>query len=245
MSVKMVESEALARANICSFLAEVFRSRPTEGSIRTLSTMAAELGIDCPDGVPLSELDREYMDLFVIPNPRYVAPYESVFRDEWPLPEVLRRGSNPSETGQKIKGLLMGESTLQVRDTYLRAGILPDRDLPDHISNELLFVAHLSGKEAEAVNGDGEALAAARKEFLRDHLFAWMGLLRERVRARDRLGLYRAAIEVAEVVLREGDLEAVLEERREAVHPTLPVVSTTSPFSGCPFHRADQKGTVC
>ena len=245
MSAKMADSEALARANICSFLAEVFRSRPTAESVRTLSIMAAELGVDCPLGIPLSDLDREYGDLFVIPTPRYVAPYESVFRDEWPLPEVLRRGSNPAEMGQKIKGLLMGESTLQVRNTYIRAGIFPERDLPDHISNELLFVAYLLGKEAEAVNGDGEALLTARQEFLRDHLFAWIGMLRERLRTRDRLGFYTAAIEIAEVVLREGDIEVVLQSGAETAQSVLPPASTTPRPSGCPFHRADQEGSVC
>jgi TorA maturation chaperone TorD len=245
MLAKMADSEARARAKICSFLAEVFRTRPTEETVGTIRAMAAELGVDCPGDVSLSELDDEFRVLFVIPNPRYVAPYESVFRDEWPLPAVLRRGSNPSETGQKIKGLLMGESTLQVRNAYIRVGVCPDRDLPDHISNELSFVAYLSGKEAEAVNGEGEALVEARKEFLCDHLFAWIGMLRERLRARDRFGVYRAAIEVAEVVLREGDIEAVLQESSEPAHSALPLASATSQFSGCPFHCADQKGTLC
>ena len=46
-------------------------------------------------GLSLDELDREYMELFVIPGPRYVAPYESVFRDRWILPAVLKRGYHP------------------------------------------------------------------------------------------------------------------------------------------------------
>jgi hypothetical protein len=85
-----------------------------------------------------------------------------VFRDHWLLPEVLKRGSNPGETGQTIKGLLMGESTLAVRETYLRAGLLPEQDLPDHIGNELRFLAYLCAIEADAPADEARTLAQTR-----------------------------------------------------------------------------------
>ena len=112
MNSAIATSEAQAKARIFGFLAAVFRSHPTSDTVRALCEMAAELGVACPNGFSLSELDQEYMDLFVVPTSRYVAPYESVFRDHWLLPPVLKRGSNPGETGRTVKGLLMGESTL-------------------------------------------------------------------------------------------------------------------------------------
>jgi TorA maturation chaperone TorD len=165
--------------------------------------MAAELGIACSNDFSLSELDQEYMDLFVVPAARYVAPYESVFRDEWPLPAGLRPGSNPAETGRTVKGLLMGESTLQVRQCYLQAGLLPEEDLPDHIGNELLFLAHICAREAEVPPDEARALAQLGEEFRREHLLKWIGGLRQRVEERERLGYYGVALQAAELILRE------------------------------------------
>ena len=200
-SANETSSEAQAKARIFGFLAGVFRSHPTSDTVRALCEMAAELGVACPNGFSLSELDQEYMDLFVVPTSRYVAPYESVFRDEWPLPAGLRRGSNPAETGGTVKGLLMGESTVEVRNFYLEAGLLPEEDLPDHISNELCFLAHLCAREAEAPPGESLALAELGDRFRREHILKWIGELRQRVVERERLGYYGLALQLAEAVI--------------------------------------------
>lgn len=228
-SATLAARELKAQAEIYRFLARVFGSHPDQESIRTLAGVAAELEIAFPPGLSLDELDREYMELFVIPGPRYVAPYESVFRDRWILPAVLKRGSNPGETGPTIKGLLMGESTLAVRETYLRAGLVPERDLPDHIGNELRFLAHLCATEADAPACEARALAETRERFRREHVVEWIGDLRRKVAERDGLGYYSAAAEVAEAVLREETDP----EKPEKV----PVARPGAPVSRCPFHH--------
>ena len=192
------EAAAVARACIYSFLAGVFCSAPTAESVHAVSQMALTLGIPCPEGLHLSELRREFMDLFVVPNPQYVAPYESAYRDRWALPP----GPGEEGTEQVIGRLLMGESTLQVRQAYLQAGVLPEEDLPDHIANELRFMAHLWAREAEA-DGEAPALADLRQRFREEHLLKWIGQLRDVVTERDRLGYYRVALQVAEVLLQE------------------------------------------
>ena len=227
MNSAIATSEAQAKAKIFGFLAGVFRSHPTDDSVRALREMAAEMGVACPNGFSLSELDQEYMDLFVVPTSRYVAPYESVFRDEWPLPAGLRRGSNPAETGGTVKGLLMGESTLQVRLCYLQAGLLPEEDLPDHISNELCFLAHFYEREAGSPASKAGVIAEIRERFRQEHVAKWIGELRERVGERDRLGYYRAALEVTEAVLQE-------EADAGVVKPSL--ASPTPRPSACPWH---------
>ena len=234
MNSTIATSEAQAKARICGFLAGVFRSHPTDDSVRTLREMAAELGVACPNGFSLSELDQEYMDLFVVPTSRYVAPYESVFRDEWPLPAGLRRGSNPAETGGTVKGLLMGESTLDVRQCYLQAGLLAEEDLPDHISNELFFLAHLYESEADASESEAHVIAELRERFRREHVVTWIGELRERVAERDLLGYYRAALEVAEAVLQK-EADAVV-----VAKPPVAIASPTPRPSGCPWHGHGQ-----
>ena len=230
-SATLAAPELRAQADIYNFLARVFGSHPDEESMRALPEIAAEMGIACPSGFSLSELDREYMDLFVIPGPKYVAPYESVFRDQWLLPEVLKRGSNPGETGQTIKGLLMGESTLAVRETYLRAGLLPEQDLPDHIGNELRFLAHLCATEADAPAGEAHTLAQTRERFRQEHVAKWIGELREKIGERDRLGYYRAAAEVTEALLYEdGDPEQP---------QVVPLSRPMARVNKCPFHHGE------
>jgi len=191
-SVNVVADEA--RATIYGFLAGVFGSHPTPDIVWAVCEMAEALGVACPDYLSMPELDREYMELFVVPNSRYVAPYESVFRDHWLLPATLKPGSNPGEASLKIKGLVMGESTLQVRHCYVQAGVFPGEELPDHIANELRFMAYLWSPEAEA-------LADLRCKFCDEHILKWIGELREKVAENDRLGFYVAAVQVAEAVV--------------------------------------------
>lgn len=194
--------EALARSRLYAFLASLFTEEPDLERAQKLRQMAAELGIPCPNGYSLDELKREYMTLFVVPNPRYVAPYESVFRDRWPLPAPILRGSNPGERGATIKGPVMGESTQQVRACYAQAGVLPEGDLPDHIGNELRVMSYLWAETAKSAGDPGVASAAAlREQFRKNHLMEWIGLLREKIEENDRLGFYSAAIELAERIL--------------------------------------------
>lgn len=195
--------DACARANIYGFLAAVFSSHPSEASVESVREMATALDIAWDDHRSLDELDAEYMALFVVPGRRYVAPYESVFRDRWQVPAALRPGSNPSEASITIKGLLMGESTLAVRDCYRRVGVSPTEALPDHIANELRFIAHLWSCEAETVGDDAVRHAELRVEFCTQHLLKWLRQLRERVLESGHRGCYTIALELAERVLED------------------------------------------
>ena len=188
------------KARLYGFLAGVFGSPPTAESQRALSDMATELDIDCPREFALSELEREFMDLFVVPNPRYVAPYESAYRDSLTLPP-----GSEGEAPRTVKRLLMGESTLAVRQCFLEAGVEPMQDLPDHIANELRLMSHLWSGEALKSNGGNGQVAEIRSKLREDHLLKWLGELRSKVLQHERLGFYSAAILVVELVL-ENDL---------------------------------------
>jgi TorA maturation chaperone TorD len=185
-------ADARARASVYAFLASVFHSLPTEDSVRAVREMAGGLEIEDPGPFVLNDLEREYMDLFVVPNPRYVAPYESVFRDSW---------SNPVEGGAPIRGLLMGDSSLAVRRCYDEAGVAPADELPDHVATELQFMAWLWALQAAPESGDVAAIAELRSRFRADHVARWIADLRGRVAERDRLGFYAAALRVTEAVI--------------------------------------------
>lgn len=182
------------RARTYDLLATVFGSAPTEESASALCTVAQALGLRCPDSLALGDLQREFMDLLVVPNPRYVAPYESAYRD-------CQLISTPDGNTLRRPGLLMGEATLAVRQAFVEAGVLPERDLPDHIANELRLVSHLWHVEAFGDSEQGREAARQRADFVVHHLLCWIGELRGKIAQNSVTGLYCAAMDAAEVLL--------------------------------------------
>jgi TorA maturation chaperone TorD len=205
MSVTCAEPAELrtteGRARLYGFLAGVFCSPPTQESKRAVFDMATVLDIDRPRELAVSDLEREFMDLWVVPNPRYVAPYESVYRDQWPMPPALAGAPEPDRTPRTMTRLLMGESTLAVRQCFREAGVEPVVDLPDHISNELRLMSHLWSGAAQEPGGGNGRLAELRSKLRDDHLLRWVGDLQKKVSEEDRSGLYSAALRVVEVAL--------------------------------------------
>ena len=202
-----MQTSCQSKAMIYSFLAEVFSSHPTPEAAIGVRQMAEALDISCNSDWAVSDLEREYMDLFVVPTSRYAAPYESVYRDHWLLPAMLKPGSDPGETSRVIKGLVMGESTIAVRQIYLEAGVLPGQGLPDHISNELHFLAHLCTCEAENRPPDDGTFLEQRAVFCRDHLLKWIDQFREKIVQNERLGYYLTAVRITEALLASEVLE--------------------------------------
>ncbi len=189
--------EARTRAYFYACLARAFGSPPTEESVQAVREIAAELRIAGVADWSLLDLKHEYMDLFVIPNPRFVPPYEAAF-SEAPEPPPCRR--KPLE----------GESALAVGGFYLETGMPLQQEPPDHIANELAFLAHAWSREAQAPPIEAEGWRQTRKEFRREHLLPWLGRLTQTVSGHDRLGYYRVALQAAETLLRsEEESEAV------------------------------------
>ncbi len=180
-----METTTLARSALYAALAEAF-ALPAEGSFpQTAQRLLDALSVagevcTAPDfraaredlraflrdptlvtNGYVSTMRVVYARLFVGPGRPAAHPYESVYRH----PE----------------GWVMGPWAVQVRRDYEAEGLsLPadSRELPDHVSLELDFMAHLTAGEAAAW-ADGQPAVAAewrRKEFafLRDHLARWL-----------------------------------------------------------------------
>jgi len=188
-------ADAEALAQVFATLARVLSDTPTAQTAGTVAQLASALGVACPHDVPLAALERDHADLFVVPNPRYVAPYESVYRDLSALPPGVEAGTSARS------GLLMGPSTLEVRRSQLEAGLEPQRDLPDHVANEFWFMAHLWHKEAAAADDERAEWASRRERFADAHLREWLGELTACVERNQQCGVYGAALEIALAVL--------------------------------------------
>jgi TorA maturation chaperone TorD len=106
-------------------------------------------------------LKVDFAKLFVGPYKLFAAPYGSVYLDD--------------------ERKLMGDSTLDVKSRYRKAGLDTAnsfKDAPDHIAAELEFMYYLIFKEVEAFSTAASEVAIdfvqKQKSFLEDHLVAWV-----------------------------------------------------------------------
>jgi TorA maturation chaperone TorD len=164
---------ARERSGVYGFLAEVFRAEPTPALLRkirdghfveVLTAAGAHLGEDFaaqPEAELLEDLAVEYTRLFLGPG-KHVRPYAATYLG----------GAGAS---------LCGPTTVWARDFMERSGfaLTPEhRDLPDHVSIELEFMARMAEREARAIEeSDDETAGQCRwiqKEFLDNHLGRWL-----------------------------------------------------------------------
>ncbi len=164
---------ARERSGLYGFLAEVFRAEPSPDLLRkiqderfavVLAAAGAHLGAELarrPEETLLEDLAVEYTRLFLGPG-RHVRPYAATYL------------GGPGAS-------LCGPPAVWARGFMERAGFAlgpGHRDLPDHVSVELEFMARMTAREADAVEtGDAAAAAQCRriqKEFLETHLGRWL-----------------------------------------------------------------------
>ncbi len=164
-------SQDALRANAYKLLSDMFKYPEesfTENSnliVNVFNELGLELGSIArqlverrPQGDMefLDGLQVEYSRLFVGPYQLAAAPYSSVYLDN-----------------QK---LVMGESTQQVIDFYLAAGLDPsdeNKEPPDHISTELEFMYYLL---FNSVVKQDEKLLKLSSDFFTKHLNVWVPL---------------------------------------------------------------------
>jgi len=132
------------------------------------------------------ELEMEYNRLFVGPGAPRVYPYESLYRDSM--------------------GLVMGPCAGGVLQAYRRNGLAINtafKDLPDHVTVELEFMARLCCEEARAESAGRVDLALRLKQeqrsFLDAHLATWLPALCEMVIRETTSTMYRGVAEIAAI----------------------------------------------
>jgi TorA maturation chaperone TorD len=202
---------ATARGDMYKFLSAVFLEPPTEALVAPLLADGFVEGLEEVFGTAVVDdlrqfirefredyegLDQEFQSLFMVPLGRYVTPYEAVYRDEWEVGD------------SRVRGLLMGPSTLAVKQLYREAGaaISEDfKDLPDHVGLELACMEFLCKAEAQA--WDRQDLAEVHRvrgfqtRLLLEHLVEWVPMLCERIREFAAGPLYRGIARLTEAYL--------------------------------------------
>ncbi len=205
-------SWAAARGNMYKFLAAAFLEPPGEGLVGPLRADGFLDGLEEVFGAAavgeLREfvrgfrgdyqgLDQEFQSLFMVPLGRYVTPYEAVYRDDREMGDT------------RVRGLLMGPSTLAVKQLYREAGaaISEDfKDLPDHVGLELACMEFLCAAEARAWDREDldevRRVRAFQRRLVHDHLLQWVPALCGQIREKAAGPFYRGIASVAEAYLR-------------------------------------------
>lgn len=193
---------AEVKGRLYGFLSSLFLLGPSDDQVRRLTEILQILQLPPLSTCSLDDLKREYYYLFVVPNPRYVRPYESVYRDSIRIEFVGSTELGTPSTTKRIKGLLMGESTRDVARYYREAGFYPSTELPDHVGNELFFLGYLVDKSRASFGQEAAKLGRLYDEFRSEHPLRWFGKLKGRVNKEDATGYYRSAISVTDALLR-------------------------------------------
>lgn len=183
---------AAARGDMYRFLSAAFLAPPSERLVAPflsgefLKEIAGTFGPAADADLCLfarqfqgdyERLDQDFQSLFMVPLGRYVTPYEAVYRDEREVGDT------------RIRGLLMGPSTLAVKQLYREAGMTISedyQDLPDHVGLELACMEFLCQAERQAwEREDPTEVRRVRHlegRLLHDHLLQWVPALCQRIR---------------------------------------------------------------
>lgn len=197
---------ARERGDLYSYLSRVFRREITAAQLQELRAPAflsalfkAGVQLDdaflsAPSSQLIQDLAVEYTRLFLGPGP-HIPPYASVH---------LHPGG----------GALMGQPAVDIKHYLEQAGFQYQAeysDLPDHISVELEFMAHVSWQEGRAwelkdIDGARNALEYAR-EFLNCYLSPWISVFCEAVVARSSLAFYKEMAQLTDAFIAADLLE--------------------------------------
>ena len=164
------------------------------------ATFLKEIREEKQDPAFLDEAKDEYTRLFIGPVSLVAPPWESVY-------------------GQK-DAMLFQESTLEVRNTYRKFGLLPEgypHVADDSLALELHFMALLAQRSLDAFytgkNDDLIADLTGSADFLKKHLLVWVPKFLERMKGAKSNVLYPQMCLVLDEFLRKdaGTVQEILQ----------------------------------
>jgi len=225
-------SWAEARGHMYRFLSAAFLEPPSErlvGPFLTgefLKEMEAAFGPAAVEDLyqfarefqgDHESLDQAFQGLFMVPLGRYVTPYEAVYRDERKVGDT------------RVRGLLMGPSTLAVKQLYREAGMAISedyKDLPDHVGLELACMEFLCQVEGQAWEREDltevHRVRHLERRLLHDHLLQWVPALCQRIRENAPGPFYRGIASLTVAYLSQES--KTVDDRTEAWAPLDPMV---------------------
>lgn len=160
-------SAVRAKAEFFVCLARAFQPMRTPQAEAAFAHALADdlLELAAQSGYDIGEAVARFAACAAQTEARLLADYSALFLVP-PVPV-------PLNAGLYLDGGLLGRGTQAMLECYREAGLAPDerfRDLPDHVTMQLDYVAVMFARAAE---GDAAAAACAR-EFLAQFVRAWL-----------------------------------------------------------------------
>ncbi len=201
-SVSISLLNAPERASFYSFLATVISAPPTDDTVWGIRQMAPAFGLSFPFEFSLRDLSREYLQLFVVANPRLVTLDESAFRDC----TSSGCGEACERTGAQAGVVPVdGASAQDLWRRYREERLACNTETGGRLGSELRFMAYLWRRQESASANESQILSRIRARFRERHLLTSIDRLSKKVSENDRLGYYATAFKVVEAVV-EGDV---------------------------------------
>ena len=206
---------ATSRAKFYQFLAAVYARPPEPDFLEFLAGWVASVAGTDDTFLPLSKQIRHSfsrLDSFFKQNSQGPAKElaEALSVDFTRLFRGIKPGYSPLPPYESVyreeAGRVFDELTVNVHQEYLRFGFDLTNGLegepPDHISFELEFMYLLCRQEAEAWEREDEdealKLRHAERNFLAEHLLAWLPRICDEMRKHDQLGFFSSLADLTE-----------------------------------------------
>lgn len=182
----------IARADLCRFLAACYYQPGPEFAEEKL--FASMLAAATRVGPEFARSAQQLGEAFAREDPEtLLVDYTRLFLG--PVAPLAKPYGSSWQDGQQT---LMRESSMAAQELYEQGGfdIAEDfHDLPDHIAVELEFLYLLTFQETQATaNGDLDAMnamSALRRQFLAQHVGAWIGPFTAAMNDGAETGFYR------------------------------------------------------
>jgi TorA maturation chaperone TorD len=208
---------AQSRSGMYRFLASIFLEKPVAEFVahlksgelyKTLSSQVpseGELnefsdGLRGIEGYSKNNRDRPFKELQLELEVEWTRLFRGISDESSPPP--------PYESVYEGEGRIMGEHAVDVMADYAKGMVEVSRDLgeaPDHIGVELEFMGLLCEKESVAWSKRDFKTAVEHLEmekgFLGKHLTKWMPKLCKEVAGKDRLGIFKGLVLVANTLV--------------------------------------------
>ena len=200
-----------ARANVYDLLVGIFGHLPNEQFLstirgndfdRVLNTLSHLKSARCESGI---DYVHSYRSEVESKSEEEVLAELSVDRTR------ILRGTGHPDLKPPYEGLYkinkdVGQSLLEVKAFYRKAGMLPDettQEPPDYICIEMDFMKTLCFREQDQWKAEGEVLDTITTEelFLREHLGSWVGEFCQQVEKHALTDFYRGLALILEAVV--------------------------------------------
>jgi TorA maturation chaperone TorD len=178
------------RISILGFFSFIFSNPPTKEIYQKVAGLNNQpIKVQNSD-ISLKDIEIEFADLFAVPSPSYLYPYESY--------HVSLNNTHGSDISNPIGGPVTSKiGTIFKKQNYNHLEFA--NELPDYLGCEIGYLRHLSVLEKKLVEKksqtDVKELFKLQFQFLEDHILLWLPRIVNKAKSVKSTGFYHAFLQ--------------------------------------------------